>query len=104
MAPPEPNGRKFVNLMKAVLDVDMHNGRMINQPSVKEAKAIDRLSYAVYNARAKVPHCGAEMIMDLVKDLDIVFYGRVLWGHINVSWGGPEVFSDRHVDPKRVGG
>ena len=90
--------------MQAILDVVNHNNRMINQPSVKEAKAIGRLSSAVNKAWAGVPHSGAENIVDLVKDLDVVFYGHVLWGHIDVSWGGPEVFTDRHVDPKRVGG
>ena len=102
MAPPEPNGRKFVPLFKAVFDVERHNGQIFNHQSVKEAKAIDRLHFAVTKARSKVPHCGAEMIVDLIKDLDVVFYGHVLRGHIKVSWGDPEVFSD--VDPKRVGG
>ncbi|KAK0511328.1 hypothetical protein JMJ35_005901 [Cladonia borealis] len=104
MAPAEPNGRKFVSWKQAIQDVVKHNNRMIKHPSAKEVKAIARLSSAVSEAWAGVPHSGAETIVNLVKDLDVVFYGHVLWRHIDVSWGGPEVFSDRHVDPKLVGG
>ena len=92
------NRRKFVSLDQAVQEVVNHNDRMISSPSDTEAEAIRRLFSALENAKNGSPNSKAENIVDLVKDLDVVFYGGVLWGHIDVSWGGPGAFWNQNLD------
>ena len=73
---------------KAVKELVDHNNRIVTSPSNIEAEAIDRLLSALIEAKAANTASKAEKIMKLVKDLDVVFFGGVLWGHIQVSWSG----------------
>ena len=77
---------------QAVQEVVNHNDRMISSPSKKEAEAVRRLHSAVEKAAAGSPDGRAEKIVKLVKDLDVVFYGGFLLGHIDVFWGGQMAF------------
>lgn len=95
MAPPVnlvPNGRNFVSRDQAVQDVVDHNDRMISSTSDIEAKTIRRLFSAMHRAKTGSPNSKTENIVDLVKYLDVVFFGGVLWGHIDVSWGNSGTF------------
>ena len=105
MAPPiilVRNRWNFVSMDQAVQEVINHNDRMISSPSDIEAEAIRRLLAALKRAKAGSHNSKAENIVDLVKDLDVVFFGGVLWGHIEVSWGGPEAFWNDNLDSNRV--
>ena len=105
MAPPiilVQNRRKFVTLDQAVQELVNHNDRVISSPSRIEAEAIRRLLSALKRARTGSPNSKAENIVDLVKDLDVVFFGGVLWGHIDVSWSGPEAFWNRNMDANQT--
>ena len=94
--------RNFVSMDQAVQEVVNHNDRISSSPSETEAKAIRRLSSALRNAKAGSPNSKAENIVDLVKDLDVVFFGGVLWGHIDVSWGGQGAFWNHNMPTNRV--
>lgn len=96
------NRRNFVSMDQAVQEVVNHNDRISSSPSEIEAKAIRRLSSALRNAKAGSPNSKAENIVDLVKDLDVVFFGGVLWGHIDVSWGNPRSFWKYNMDTNRT--
>ncbi len=98
MAPPTilvQNRRKFVSRDQAIQDLVNHHNRMISSPSELEAAAIRRLHSAVKKAKA-------ENIVKLVKDLDVVFFGGVLLGHIDVSWGGPVAFRSYNKDANDI--
>lgn len=82
----------FVSPEQAVQEVVNHNHRMITSPSKKEAEAVRRLHSAVEKAAAGNPGGRAEKIVRFVEDLDVVFYGGRLLGHIDVSWGGQMAF------------
>ena len=86
------NRRKFVSRDQAVQEVVNHNERALRSPSNVEAEAADRLVSALIKAKAANTESRVVKIVELVKDLDIVFFGGVLWGHIEVSWGGPATF------------
>ena len=86
------NRRKFVSQDQAVQEVVNHNERALRSPSNVEAEAADRLVSALIKAKAANTESRVVKIVELVKDLDIVFFGGVLWGHIEVSWGGPATF------------
>ena len=86
------NRRKFVSRDQAVQDVVNHNERVLRSPSNVEVEAIDRLLSALLKAKAANTESRVVKILELVKDLDIVFFRGVLWGHIQVSWGGPATF------------
>lgn len=95
MAPPfflAHNRNEFVSRDQAVQELVNHNDRIVSSPSNIEAEAIDRLVSALIKAKAATTTSKVEKIMKLVKDLDVVFFGGVLWGHIQVSWGGPAAF------------
>ena len=95
MAPPiflAHNRREFVSRDQAVQELINHNDRIVSSPSNVEAEAIDRLVSALIKAKAANTNSRVEKIVKLVKELDIVFFGGVLWGHIQVSWGGPAAF------------
>ena len=77
---------------QAVQEVVNHNERALRSPSNVEAEATDRLVSAPIKAKAANTESRVVKIVELVKDLDIVFFGGVLWGHIQVSWGGPATF------------
>ena len=82
----------FVSPEEAVQEVVNHNHWMITSPSKKEAEAVRRLHSAVEKAAAGNPGGRAEKIVKLVEDLDVVFYGGRLLGHIDVSLGGQMAF------------
>ena len=77
---------------QALKELVDHNDRIVSYPSNAEAEAIDRLVSALIKAKAANTTSRVEKIVKLVKDLDAVFFGGVLWGHIQVSWGGPAAF------------
>ena len=77
---------------QAVQEVVNHNERALRSPSNVEAEATDRLVSALVKAKAANTESRVVKIVELVKDLDIVFFGGVLWGHIQVSWGCPATF------------
>ena len=77
---------------QAVQELVNHNDRIVSSPSNIEAEAIDRLVSALLKAKAANTASKVEKIVKLVEDLDVVFFGGVLWGHIQVSWGGPAAF------------
>lgn len=95
MAPPTflaYNRRNFVSRDQAVQEVVDHNERALRSPSNVEAEAIDRLVSALIKAKAANTESRVVKIVELVKDLDTIFFGGALWGHIQVSWGGPATF------------
>ena len=86
------NRRQFVSRDQAVQELVDHNDRIVSSPSTVEAEAINRLVSALIKAKAANTASRVEKIVKLVEDLDVVFFGGVLWGHIQVSWGGPAAF------------
>ena len=95
MAPPiflAHNRREFVSRDQAVQELVNHNDRIVSSPTNIEAEANDRLVSALKKAKAANTASKVEKILKLVKDLDVVFFGGVLWGHIQVSWGSPAAF------------
>lgn len=87
---------------QAVKELVDHNDRIVSYPANAEAEAIDRLVSALIKAKAANTASRVENIVKLVKDLDVVFFGGVLWGHIQVSWGGPALSAFRCAKGKVV--
>ena len=87
---------------QAVQELVNHNDRVISSPSDKEVEAIRRLHSAVGKARAGNADSGAEIVLRLVKDFDVVFYGGVLSGHIDVCWGSQLAFWIENLHPNQA--
>ena len=106
MAPPTmfvQNRRKFVSLDRAVQELVNHNDRMLSTPSELEADAIRRLLSVVKKTKAgNSDSKAAKKIVKLIKDLDVVFFGGVLLGHIDVSWGDTLAFWNRSQDVNKL--
>ena len=87
-----------MSMDQAVQELVNHNDRMLSSPSDKEAEAIRQLLSVLKKTKAGRLDSKAENIVDLVKDLDVVFFGGVLFGHIDVSWGSPGTFWNYNLD------
>ena len=94
--------QKMLSPDEAVQELVNHNNRIMRSPTKKELKAISRLTAAVDVAKTENRDGMVEHIVDLVNDLDVVFFGGFLSAHIEVVWGDPTDFMNHgHFD---VGG
>lgn len=86
-------GRKLLGFDQAVQEVVIHNDRVMSSPSKREQAAINRLTAFVAAARTGGHKGKAERIVEWLHDLDVVFFGGTLTGHVDAFWREGGVFA-----------
>ena len=73
---------------KTFREAVMHSERIMSSPSEPECSTIARVSAIVDAADRGDPDSDPKGIIHLLNDLDVIFFGGVLSGNVDVAWSG----------------